>query len=182
VAPASPWFDPTIKCTPYDPKDARRLVAASGVDPTVHLKALPTDLLLAQFIQAQEAAVGITVVIDPPDLTAGITGKFDTFMGGLAGRPDPDNNMYSAVHTLGVRNYSGYSNRRLDLILENARTAKTKAERATLYRVAQQIVLHDRPLIYLGHQTRDAAFRSTQVTGVQLGPEPTLRVAFAQLK
>jgi len=31
VSPASPWFDASIKCTPYDPVDAERLIAESGV-------------------------------------------------------------------------------------------------------------------------------------------------------
>jgi peptide/nickel transport system substrate-binding protein len=70
VSPASPWYDPTIKCTPYDPADARKLVAASGIpSPTVHLMTLNTTdrLRLAQFIQAEEAAVGIDVEIDSAD-------------------------------------------------------------------------------------------------------------------
>src|SRR5205085_797687 len=51
-SPASPWYDATIPCTPYNPSDARRLVAASGFpNPTVHLMARnSTDQLrLAQF-------------------------------------------------------------------------------------------------------------------------------------
>ena len=59
-----------VPCTPYDPKHAKKLVAASGFpNPTVHLLATNTTdrLRLAQFIQAQEAAVGINVVIDAID-------------------------------------------------------------------------------------------------------------------
>ena len=68
MSPASPTFDASIRCTPYDPGDAKKLVAQSGFpNPTVHLlTSNATDMLqLAQFIQAEEAAVGINVVIDP---------------------------------------------------------------------------------------------------------------------
>ena len=92
------WYDATkVPCTPYDPKDAKKLVAASGFpNPTVHLlTANTTDRLrLAQFIQAQEAAVGINVVIDSADsatVTArAVSGNFDTyFSGNIPGRPNP---------------------------------------------------------------------------------------------
>src|SRR5262249_18376774 len=82
------WFDATkVPCTPYNPKEARKLVAASGIpNPTVHLLTgivnPTTDLGVAQFIQAQEAAVGINVIIDTADRPTGATllasGNFDT--------------------------------------------------------------------------------------------------------
>ena len=58
------------RARPTTPKHAKKLVAASGFpNPTVHLLTTNTTdrLRLAQFIQAQEAAVGINVVIDSTD-------------------------------------------------------------------------------------------------------------------
>ena len=70
------WYDATkVPCTPYDPADAKKLVAASGFpNPTVHLLTPnATDCVrLAQFIQAEEAAVGINVVIDSPTTPADV--------------------------------------------------------------------------------------------------------------
>ncbi len=76
IAPSNTlWYAPTkVPCTPYDPKDARKLVAASGIqNPTVHLltSLINDDRVVAQFIQAQEAAVGINVVIDSTDTATG---------------------------------------------------------------------------------------------------------------
>ena len=69
ISPSSAWFDKTIKCTPYDPTQAKALVAASGIsNPTVNLM-VPTaavGLRQAQFLQAEEAAVGIKVNIHRP--------------------------------------------------------------------------------------------------------------------
>ena len=78
------------------PRAREELVAASGFpNPTVHLlTANATDASgCAQFIQAQEAAVGINVVIDPADsATAGARRRAGTStrLGGLGpGGPTP---------------------------------------------------------------------------------------------
>ena len=71
--------------------------------------------------------------------------------------PTPTSRSTDCVATSGSRNYSGYSNPRLDLILANARKATTPKALATLYHVAQQILLDDRPIIFLYHSVRYAA-------------------------
>ena len=57
-----------------------------------------------------------------------------------------------------LRNYGGYSNPRLDLILSNGVKATSMRARATLYHVAQQIIAGDRPIIYLYNRL---GFRAT---------------------
>ena len=182
------WYDGTkVPCTPYDPKDARKLVAASGFpNPTVHLLAqVPGPL--TQFIQAEEAAVGINVVIDY--VTGGgvfvarrASGNFDTALSsqGMFG-PDPNEAIYRSVVTSGVRNWGGYSNPRLDLILANGLKATSTQARSTLYHVAQQILQDDRPLIILDNPITYTAF-STNVTGVQLTSPGAVSVVNARLR
>jgi peptide/nickel transport system substrate-binding protein len=189
VSPANEqWYDASVKCTTYNPAAAKKLVAASGVpNPTVHLltQNLTDQLRLAQFVQAQEAAVGINVVIDTADsattLTRANAGNYDAYLNYWSGGSDPDGNIYQFVATSGVRNASGYSSPRLDLILENGRKATSTTARATLYHVAQEIILNDRPIIYLYSPIKFAGIR-TNVTGVQLFANGVLRVAFGQLK
>jgi peptide/nickel transport system substrate-binding protein len=188
VAPASPTFDASIECTPYNPADARKLVAQSGFsNPTVHLLAPNlTDMLrLAQFIQAQEAAVGIDVVIDAVDnatLTSlALKGAFDTALLGPSGNADTDRNIYPYAASAGSRNYGGYSSPRLDLILANARKATSAKALKTLYHVAEQILVNDRPIIFLYHPVRSAGVNSG-VTGARLSADLLLHVAFAQYK
>ena len=53
-------------------------------------------------------------------------GTYDTFQIGWSGRVDPDGNIYQFVATTGSQNDSGYTNPRLDLILNNARKAATE--------------------------------------------------------
>src|SRR5581483_4826867 len=188
ISPASAYFDKTIKCTPYDPADAKKLVAASGIsNPTVNLM-VPTGtaaLRLAQFIQAEEKAVGITVNIQSTDFVTSLDkeedGTFDTYLIGWSGRIDPDGNIYAFAETSGTENGSGYSNPRLDYVLNNARKSATQKSRMTLYHVAEQIIENDRPLIYLYYPVTRAGV-SKQVTGVKMYPDTLLRVAFAQFK
>ena len=124
ISPSSAWFDRSIKCTPYNPTDAKKLVSSSGVsNPTVHLM-VPTGsvaLRQAQFLQAEEKAVGINVVIDSTDFVTSLSkadaGTYDTFQIGWSGRVDPDGNIFQFVATSGSQNDSGYSNPRLDLVL-----------------------------------------------------------------
>ena len=139
----------------------------------------------AQFIQAEEANVGIHLVIDsidfPTSLNRADAGNYETFQIGWSGRVDPDGNIYQFVATSGSQNDSGYSRPKLDLILNNERKATSEGARKTLFRVAQQVILQDRPLIYLYHAVARAGL-SKQLNGVQLYPDTLLRVAFAQFK
>jgi len=188
VSPSSAWYDPSVKCTPYNPTQAKKLVQQSGIsNPTVHLMVPVGTVALrqAQFMQAEEEAVGIHVVIESTDFVTSLSkadaGTYDTFQIGWSGRVDPDGNIYQFVGTTGSQNDSGYTNPRLDLILNNARKAATDKARQTLYRAAQRIMLTDRPLIYLYHAVTRAGL-SKQLTGVTMYPDTLVRVAFAATK
>jgi peptide/nickel transport system substrate-binding protein len=188
ISPSSSWYDPSVKCTAFNPTQAKKLVQQSGVsNPTVHLM-VPTGtvaLRQAQFLQSEEEAVGIHVVIDSTDFVTSLSkadaGTYDTFQIGWSGRLDPDGNIYQFVATTGSQNDSGYTNPRLDLILNNARKAATEKARKTLYRAAQKIMLADRPLIYLYHPVTRAGLEK-KLTGVTMFPDTLLRVSFAQFK
>ncbi|HEY7208320.1 MAG TPA: ABC transporter substrate-binding protein [Gaiellaceae bacterium] len=188
ISPSSAWYDASVTCTPYNPTKARQLVQQSGVsNPTVHLM-VPTGsvaLRQAQFIQAQENAVGIHVVIDSTDFVTSLSkadaGSYETYQIGWSGRVDPDGNIYQFVATTGSQNDSGFTDPRLDLILNNARKAATLEARKTLYRAAQKIILQDRPLIYLFHNVARAGLDKT-LAGVQIYPDTLVRVSFAGYK
>jgi peptide/nickel transport system substrate-binding protein len=181
------WYDATrIPCIPFDPRHARKLVAASGVTrPTVHLLTGNSDQTEAEFIQAEEAAVGINVVIDPtdgPTLAARLlAGDFDAATRGFPGDFDPSGQIYRFLSTSGDRNYSGYSNPRMDYVLANSLKAVSTDARATDYRVAMQIAQTDRPIIYLYAGPGFTAV-STNVTGVEKSANGVTLFANAQYK
>jgi peptide/nickel transport system substrate-binding protein len=118
------------------------------------------------------------VLIDSTDFVTSLSkadaGTYDTFQIGWSGRVDPDGNIFQFVATSGSQNDSGYSNPRLDLVLANARKAATTQARQTLYRVAQQIILNDRPLIYLYHPVNYYGV-TKKVTGVAVYGDGLIR-------
>jgi peptide/nickel transport system substrate-binding protein len=188
VSPASPWFDKTIACPRHDPAEARRILRAANIsNPTVHLLSanLTDDVRLAQAIQAQEAAVGINVIIEVTDAatrTARVgAGNYEASLGTWTTCSTPDPCMYQFLHTTGSRNTSGYSNPRLDAILDQARQALTVKAAKTLYHQAQTIVINERPVLVLYHAIKYAGV-SNRVTGVNFYGDIMLRVKFAQFK
>ena len=81
--------------------------------------------------------------------------------------------------TFGSNNYGGYSNPRLDLILANARKADTPAALKTLWHAAFQIMLTERPIIFLNHPIVTAAV-AANVKGVEFLVDIQARVNDAQ--
>ena len=74
----------------------------------------------------------------------------------------------------GTTNYSGYSNPRLDYVLRNGLKAIQPVDRAVNYRVAQQILLADRPAIFLYDSVYHAAY-STSLKGAAAPQRPARR-------
>jgi peptide/nickel transport system substrate-binding protein len=161
-------------------------VARSGVaNPTVDLLTgggSTIQVRLAQFIQAEEKAVGIDVVIDtgPGSLSGG---TFDAAFSGFEPGSDGEPNyvITQQFASWGTRDYAGYSSPRLDYVLRNGLKATQFADRAVNYRVAQQILLSDRPAIFL-YDTVDHAAYSTSLRGMRLLPNGLLDPEYAQYK
>jgi peptide/nickel transport system substrate-binding protein len=185
ISPSSAWYDKTIKCAKYNPTKAKQLVQESGIsNPTVHLM-VPTGsvaLRQAQFTQAQEAAVGIKVIIDSTDFVTSLSkadaGNFDAFQIGWSGRVDPDGNIYGFLASDGTLNEPGYHNATVDRLLKVARVATTDKARRAAYKALLVQSLKDRPIIYLYHAVTRAGV-SKQLVGVKLYPDTLLRVATA---
>ncbi len=164
ISPVSPWYATTkgLQCNKKaDVALAQKLVKASGVSTpiTVHLM-LNTDTVaarLGQVIQSMEEKVGFRVVLEPTEFVSSLSkadaGTFDMFQVGWSGRVDPDGNIFGFVHTQGTLNDAGYSNPKLDYVLNGARKSVTQKARTTLYAAAMKIIHRDKPLIYLYHQT-----------------------------
>jgi peptide/nickel transport system substrate-binding protein len=187
IAPVSPWYKPTTKglaCDLHANVDlAKKLVKASGISsPSVNLMLGGTDPVnarLGQVIQSMEAAVGIKVSVTPTEFTTALNradaGNFDAFAVGWSGRIDPDGNIYGFVATKGTLNDSGYTDSKLDYILNGARKSISTKARDTLYRAAMQIIHRQRPLIYLYHPVNYYGV-TKKVDGVQIYGDGLIRV------
>jgi peptide/nickel transport system substrate-binding protein len=187
IAPLSPFFDKTIKCTPYNPADAKKLVAASGVsNPTIQLLVSngTRPVLVAQFIQSEEQAVGINVVVTVATLPAVIaqedSGNYDVAVVGNSFSIDPGLGMSDLVGTQGSGNVTGFSSPQMDLILANYFKSTSAQAHKTLLHAAQEILANDRPMIVLYHAINFYGY-STSLTGVQTDAGGYLyNIAFAQ--
>jgi peptide/nickel transport system substrate-binding protein len=187
IAPVSPWYKPTTKGLACDLHAnvnlAKQLVKASGIaNPSVSLMLGGTDPVnarLGQVIQSMEDAVGIKVSVTPTQFTTALNradaGTFDAFAVGWSGRVDPDGNIYGFVATPGTLNDSGFTNSKLDYILNGARKSLSTKSRTTLYRAAMQIIHRQRPLIYLYHPVNYYGV-TKKVDGVQIYGDGLIRV------
>src|SRR6185437_9680922 len=124
----------------------------------------------------------IDILAGPAYTAALASGNFDVVVQGQqASDSDPNSYIYPYLDTAGSRNVAGYSNRRLDYVLANALRATDPKARALDYRVAQQIIHADRPIIVLRENASYGIFDS-DLSGIQFNPFGALLFANAQYK
>jgi len=161
LPPWLPGYDPTLQGYDYNPAKARELLAAAGYPhgtgfPVVQLwsnhQATSTKAELAAY-QRYLADIGVQVEIHfAPDwrafrarLEQGLLPMFRLVW--LADIPDADNMLFPLLHSASPTNRTFYHNPRVDQLLEQARQELDAAQRVTLYREVERIVLHDAPWI-----------------------------------
>jgi peptide/nickel transport system substrate-binding protein len=83
--------------------------------------------------------------------------------------------MYAFDTTGGSFNDARYSNSDVDKLLLEAREATSQAVRATYYRQAEAIILHQAPYIFLAYPPVIQAWSST-VHGYKVYPDGLLRL------
>jgi peptide/nickel transport system substrate-binding protein len=151
---------------------------ATPIRTTITIGTDPVAARLGQVIQSMENQIGIQVELKPTEFVASLNaadaGKFECFAVGWSGRVDPDGNLYGFVATPGTTNDAGYSNPKLDYILNSARKSVREKERITLYAAAMKIIHRDRPLIYLYHPVNYYGV-TKKVTSVQVFGDGLIR-------
>ena len=98
--------------------------------------------------------------------------RFQAIMVHLSLQRTPDPDPYSFWHQTEIesgQNYSGYDNRMMSELLEQARTTPSSAARARLYRSFQDRFMDETPALLLYHPVYSYVV-SRAVNGVQLGP------------
>ena len=98
--------------------------------------------------------------------------RFQAIMVHLSLQRTPDPDPYSLWHQTEIesgQNYSGYDNRMMSELLEQARTTPSNAARAKLYRSFQARFMDETPALLLYHPVYSYVV-SRSVNGVQIGP------------
>ncbi|WP_243763170.1 ABC transporter substrate-binding protein [Allobranchiibius sp. CTAmp26] len=183
----SPFSQPVDQqCAPYDPAKSKKLLAQAGVKTPFRLDMLvsntPDTLRMVQALQSMVKAGGFDLNIQPVEYTTLLNledqGKFTALQLGWSGRVDPDANLTNFVGTQGSQNVSGYSNPKVDTLLNRAQTTNDLSTRKSLYGQVVQITRSDAPIVYLYRQSNLTGIAST-IKGVQTFPDGVVRVAFA---
>lgn len=192
IAPSHSAFDPNFK--PFAKPDiagAKKLVADVGKGPLKFEMLVSSGdagtLQLAQLIQSQLAKADITMDIKTLLFNEIVKLQNDHKHTGLtlinwSGRTDPDGNVYDFVYTGRPNNNSAYSNKEVDKLLDDSRTATDNAKRKDLLLKAQQIFVVDDPaLIWYSYQAAQL-LTAKNVQGFAVFPDQLPRFETVSLK
>jgi peptide/nickel transport system substrate-binding protein len=186
ISPAAdPYYEANIACTPYDPAQARKLVQQSDIqNPTVDLMYDASSVqneVLAEFLQSEENAVGINVVLDPQSSATlssrASAGNYQTYVTSST----PVKADLDWMRTALPAPIWGFSTPQWTIDMKNGQDAVNPRARRVVYLAALKNLLAARPVIYLCHILNRAAF-SNALVGVTIYPDANLRVEFAGYK
>ena len=178
--PPSSWaFDSTEKIYDHASPSAAKS-AATGFTFSYKTTSDPVNQQLAQLLQSELAAAGITMTIQTEEFATYqqecASHKFEACGVSWSGRIDPDGNMYAWWHTSGDFNDSLYSNSQVDGWLEDARTTTSQNQRKQDYDNAQKQIVADAPYVFSVFGV-SAQISSNKIHGFTLYPDLMIRMA-----
>ena len=198
VPRAFTWaFDPDLPGYDYDPARARELLAAAGYADGLALTFLVprggsgmlAPLAMATAIQGDLARVGVQAKIQSFEWNAYLA-RVNDGLGADADLAemawmtnDPDTLPYLALRcdaepAQGGFNSGYYCNPEVDRLIEQARAATDRAERARLYHALARLVQHDAPWVTVASWRQNLVLRGG-VQGIRLEPSFALRLGSA---
>jgi peptide/nickel transport system substrate-binding protein len=191
IAPSSWAYDNTIKPIARDLAKAKQYLKDGGQPDgftfTVITNNIPINVQEAEAMKAQLAEAGITMnvqLVDSGRLAADQNARnFDMTSYQWSGRPDPDGNTFQFFKTQpgSGLNFAGYSNPKVDEILDKTREISDQAERKKLYSEMTKILQEDVPWIFIIHPIEPKAF-SPKVQAYDPVPDGMMRFKDVWLK
>ncbi len=166
VPPGVPnYSNPDLVPLEYDPQQALALIAQSKYgdvsefpDITLYTSgaggspARITEAIVASYKETLGVDISIQQT-DWPTFLGDITQPENPYqvyeLGWIADYPDPQNFLDVLFHTQSKQNHMGYSNPKLDAILDQAGVEQNPQKREKLYRQAEQIIINDAPWVPL---------------------------------
>jgi peptide/nickel transport system substrate-binding protein len=103
------------------------------------------------FVAMVNQTLGTKLTLEVTDANAVFSrlkaGDFQASMWGWLGFIDADEYTYDIVHSKGWRNFAGYSNPKLDALLEQGRREIDRDKRGAIYKEAEAMMIEDMPVI-----------------------------------
>ncbi len=167
----------------YNPEKARELLAAAGYPDGFEMEIMPTtqyeeSVRAAQVIQADLANVGVQATIRTLEWAEWLeeegAGNYDTYVCSWNGGTDPEDYFYAQHKTGEVFNFTGYSNPKVDELLDEGRVTRDQAERKDIYAEVNKIIVDDAPYIYLYNPLEINVYKP-YVMGYQARPDQDIR-------
>lgn len=162
--PGLPGFNIGLKGLPYDPEQARQLLAESkyGTDlpPIIYTDAGIGSYVggdVAALAQMWQQVLGVQITVENLEpnyyLDQVYAGRHGQIISGgwCADYPDPENFADVLFHSGLAQNSGGYSNPELDALLEQARVEQDVSKRIEMYQQAEQTIVDDAPVLFTIH-------------------------------
>jgi ABC-type transport system substrate-binding protein len=180
LPPRMAGYQPTPKVLPYDPAQARALLALAGFDerhpvpPIDYYTGARDTTWYSRELSRQLAEVGIRLCFHThgwAELDAAIVdGRAPVFeLSWLADIPDPDAIFYFLFHTGEPNNLFGFSDATVDSLLDVGRRMTPGPRRFALYRQIESLVVNQAPIVPTRSSTSLYAWHPL-VRGVEPNP------------
>jgi peptide/nickel transport system substrate-binding protein len=181
----TPAYDPTWKIPPRNVPLAKEKLQAAGHPGgfSFTLLSLPGEQFqsVAQAVQAMAAEAGIEIKIQLIEFGTmlHVLSRLEHQAGylGWSGRPDPDFDIYPFVTKSGIGSFNdaGYSNPKVQELLDAARLLTDMAKRRIAYRQVTEILADDLPYIWL-YFPKEYKLVSRKVKGFVDQPDGMMRL------
>jgi peptide/nickel transport system substrate-binding protein len=183
LPPISPFFDTSRKCPTRDVARAKKLLADAGLASGYAFELMivnnPPQRRVGEILQGMLREAGFNVTLRPAEFASALNeqdaGKYQAFLIGWSGRPDPDANIHQFHSCGGSLNESNVCDEGIDALLNKAREVSDVKERAGLYRQAIDRFLSRRNVVYLYHENHIVAFPRA-LKGYKAVPDGLIRV------
>jgi peptide/nickel transport system substrate-binding protein len=168
-----------VKDRVVDLPKAKQLLAEAGHPQGFKMEFLErsgtiADLEGCQAAMGQLKKIGVEASMQVVDAAAWMKklreGEYAISLRGDSERLDPDDAYYMRLHSseIGKNNWSRYSSKKMDELLEKGRTAWKWGDRVPIYREVVEMIREDLPILYLAKTVIPIAFRD-YVIGHELG-------------
>ncbi len=180
----TPAYDPTWKIPPRNIALAREKLQAAGrptgFEFTLLIVPRQEQQAVAQAVQSMAAEVGIQVriqLIEFGQMLEEVDNlRHQAALLGWSGRPDPDFDIYPHITQSGIGSFNeaGYSNPRVQELLDAARLLSDMNQRRRAYSEVTRILADDMPYVWL-YFPKEYKLVSTKVHGFVQVPDGMMR-------